>query len=84
MMTGFKVLARLKVLRGTPFDPFGYSAERRAERALITQYEADMRDAPGNLALLALPDTIRGFGPVKAAAMAQAAEKRADLRRQHV
>ena len=33
---------RLKGLRGTPFDPFGYSAERRMERALIAEYERDM------------------------------------------
>jgi len=38
----FPVLARLKRLRGTPFDPFGYSVERKMERALIVQYEKDM------------------------------------------
>lgn len=77
---GFAVLARMKVLRGTPFDPFGHTAERKAERALIAQYEADIRDAPQNLALMALPDEIRGFGPVKAKAMEQVAAKRAQLR----
>ncbi len=38
----FAVLRRLKFLRGTPFDPFGYSAERKMERALIREYERDM------------------------------------------
>jgi indolepyruvate ferredoxin oxidoreductase len=36
----FKILARLKRLRGTPFDPFGYTAERRLERRLIEDYRA--------------------------------------------
>jgi indolepyruvate ferredoxin oxidoreductase len=82
----FRVLARLKGLRGGPFDVFGYNPERRMERALIGQYEADMgqalkaltpatRDAILELALL--PLSIRGFGPVKAA-NAQAAAKRRD------
>ncbi|MEM6608664.1 MAG: indolepyruvate ferredoxin oxidoreductase family protein, partial [Pseudomonadota bacterium] len=81
-------LAALKVLRGTPLDPFGYSAERRAERQLIRDFEADLdtvmpllngatRDAV--LALAALPQTIRGFGPVKEKAMDRAAAQRADL-----
>ncbi len=82
------LLARLKVLRGTPFDPFGRTEERRMERDLIAQYEADM-DAvlriagPENhaaaVALALLPDTIRGFGPVKAANAQKAAVQRADL-----
>src|SRR3979490_2896416 len=40
MLPVFKVLSSLKGLRGTPLDPFGYTAERRAERALIREYEA--------------------------------------------
>jgi indolepyruvate ferredoxin oxidoreductase len=83
------VLARLKVLRGTPLDPFGYTAERRMERALIRQFEADMaevlaaprtgaaRDAA--LALAELPMSIRGFGPVKHAAATAAAARREAL-----
>ncbi len=85
MLRAFGVLARMKGLRGTPLDPFGYTAERRAERALIRQYEADIDTVlagdPGPLpqALLALPDAIRGFGPVKAEAMADAAVRREDI-----
>ena len=42
MLGAFGVLRRFKVLRGTPLDPFGYTAERRMERALIAEYERDM------------------------------------------
>jgi len=78
----------LKPLRGTMFDPFGHSAERKMERALIAQYEADMTAALAALrpdtqdaarALAALPMQIRGFGPVKAAAVATAAQRRAEI-----
>ncbi len=81
----FRVLARLKRLRGTPFDVFGYTQERRMERKLIRQYEKDMaevlkatdrhREAAKGLA--ELPLQIRGFGPVKDA-NAQAAARRRD------
>jgi indolepyruvate ferredoxin oxidoreductase len=84
MMQGFKVLARMKFLRGTWADPFGYAEERRAERALIKDYEADIRERPTDLALLSLPDDIRGFGPVKRDAMEKAALKRTELRTKHV
>jgi indolepyruvate ferredoxin oxidoreductase len=68
------VLKKFKVLRGTPLDPFGYTAERRAERKLIVEYEKLLADiaehlTPGNynsaVALAALPEKIRGYGPVK-------------------
>jgi len=81
-------LAAMKRLRGTPLDPFGYSAERRAERALIREYESDIADMLPRLtdatrdAVLArarLPEDIRGFGPVKEAAMAKAAQQRDEL-----
>ncbi len=84
----FRGLAALKTLRGTVFDPFGYGAERRAERRLIAEYEADMalvlpNASKANEALLRelaeLPLSIRGFGPVKAAAMTKAAARRAEI-----
>jgi indolepyruvate ferredoxin oxidoreductase len=74
MMQAFGVLARFKVLRGTPFDPFGYSAERRTERKLIEDYRATVEElvaalTPENHALAveiaSIPEKIRGFGPVK-------------------
>lgn len=84
----FPVLARLKFLRGTVFNPFGYTAERRMERALIAQYEADMAawlpkagavDATALLALAELPLSIRGFGLVKEGNAAKAALRRAEI-----
>ena len=75
MLTAFRVLKRFKFLRGTPLDPFGYSAERRTERKLIRDYEALLEEimnrlAPDNHAiavgLAAIPEKIRGFGHVKA------------------
>ncbi|MDV2967614.1 indolepyruvate ferredoxin oxidoreductase family protein [Nitratireductor aquimarinus] len=70
----FRMLARMKRLRGTAFDPFGCTAERRMERELIGWYEAHVEKAlaqldTGNAATLAetlaLPMQIRGYGPVK-------------------
>jgi indolepyruvate ferredoxin oxidoreductase len=69
-----RVLAKLKVLRGTPFDPFGRTAERRTERALIGDYEAlvdellaglDASNHAQAVALAGLPEQIRGYGHVK-------------------
>jgi indolepyruvate ferredoxin oxidoreductase len=78
LMRVFRVLAKLRRLRGTWLDVFGYSAERRTERALIREYEALVervlpRLGPHNEAaaieLLALYGDIRGCGPVKAEAL---------------
>ncbi|MFN4158811.1 MAG: indolepyruvate ferredoxin oxidoreductase family protein [Gemmobacter sp.] len=88
MIPAFRLLARLKPLRGTRWDPFGRSAERRMERDLIAQYETDMAAllpavTPATLPLIRelaeLPLTIRGFGPVKEANAARAAAIRAAL-----
>ncbi|MEO1362889.1 MAG: DUF6537 domain-containing protein, partial [Pseudomonadota bacterium] len=88
MMRNFRLLARLKALRGTVLDPFGRTEERRMERALIKQYEADLTDVVPKLtpdtrdaiiALAELPLQIRGFGPVKAANEAKAAKRREEL-----
>ncbi|WP_323769102.1 indolepyruvate ferredoxin oxidoreductase family protein [Antarctobacter sp.] len=88
MLRWFRLLARMKRLRGTPFDPFGRTEERRMERALIAQYEADMGEwlpkarpetMEALLALAELPLQIRGFGPVKAANEAKAAKRREEL-----
>ncbi|MCG6115134.1 MAG: indolepyruvate ferredoxin oxidoreductase family protein [Mesorhizobium sp.] len=70
----FGVLARLKRLRGTAFDPFGYTAERRMERALIGWYEGVVETCLAKLTpetaeqiaeICAAPMQIRGYGPVK-------------------
>jgi indolepyruvate ferredoxin oxidoreductase len=75
MMPAYKLLARLKFLRGTALDPFGRSVERRTERALVRDYEAMLDEVlskltPDNhhlaVGLAAIPEKIRGFGHVKA------------------
>ncbi len=83
----FPLLARLRFLRGTPFDPFGYSAERRMERRLIRQYERDLRsllaraaDNPvAAITLAELPLSVRGYGPVKHENAKKAAQRRQEL-----
>ncbi|HEU4805034.1 MAG TPA: indolepyruvate ferredoxin oxidoreductase family protein, partial [Nitrobacter sp.] len=86
----FRLLARMKGLRGTPFDVFGYSTERRLDRDLIAGYEKDVtfvldRLSPVNVenavALLSLPDRIRGYGPVKEKTVADAKVRYAELAR---
>jgi len=85
MLRVFGLLARLKSLRGTPLDVFGYTKERRMERELIRDYERDMiwaldhlsdTNLPDVIALASLPDDIRGFGPVKEAAVRKSREQR--------
>ena len=70
----FRLLAKAKRLRGTPLDLFGYSAERRMERALIGEYRDLVRRIAGTVTaaampaaieLAAAPDLIAGYGPVK-------------------
>ncbi|MDD9883909.1 MAG: indolepyruvate ferredoxin oxidoreductase family protein [Gammaproteobacteria bacterium] len=72
----FKLLARLKCLRGTRFDIFGMQSERQRERQLITEYEHDLaqllpkltpRNQPAAAAFAALPECIKGFGHIKSA-----------------
>jgi indolepyruvate ferredoxin oxidoreductase len=91
LLGAFRVLAKFKVLRGTPLDPFGYTAERRTERRLISEYEKLLAEivehlAPNNhrlaVELAALPEKIRGFGPVKQRHIAAAQAEEAALREQ--
>ncbi len=88
MLPVFRILSKMKRLRGTAFDPFGRTAERRMERALIAQYEADMEHVLAGLnvdnhetavALARLPLDIRGFGPVKVESEAKASKRREAL-----
>ena len=80
----FRVLIRLRRLRGTPLDPFGHAAVRRVERALIAEYRALVEQALGTLSpgtydravtLAGLPDLIRGYEGVKLASVARFREK---------
>ena len=74
MMAAFGVLAKFRGLRGTALDPFGYTAERRTERALIEEYRRHVEAALATLtrdgharavAIAEVPEQIRGYGPVK-------------------
>jgi indolepyruvate ferredoxin oxidoreductase len=81
MLKAFKVLAAFRVLRGTPLDVFGRSEERGTERKLIADYEAMLEEVLPKLnsdnhalavGLAAIPEKIRGYGPVKARHLAAA------------
>jgi indolepyruvate ferredoxin oxidoreductase len=74
MLTGFRVLSGLKALRGTAFDIFGRTHERRTERALIGEYRRSIDEVvagldAGNHAravdIARIPEQIKGFGHVK-------------------
>jgi indolepyruvate ferredoxin oxidoreductase len=74
MRNAFTLLAKLKGLRGTAFDPFGRSEERKTERALIGEYRAAIDEVLGALTrerlalaveIARLPEDIRGYGHVK-------------------
>jgi indolepyruvate ferredoxin oxidoreductase len=75
MGAAFRLLARLKGLRGTALDVFGHTEERRGERALIADYLRSVEDiiaglTPANhaqaLELARIAEHIKGFGHVKA------------------
>ena len=88
-LLGFlRVLKKFKFLRRTPFDPFGYTQERRTERKLIAEYEKLLAEIVETLAsenhsaavaLAAMPEKIRGFGPVKQRHLAAAKAEEAGL-----
>ena len=83
-----KVLARLRWLRDTAFDPFGYSLERRAERQRIIDYETIVDELSRGLhhdnhalatEIASLPDGIRGYGHIKQQHLDAVDRVRADL-----
>jgi indolepyruvate ferredoxin oxidoreductase len=88
VFTAFQWLARLRRLRGTPLDIFGYTAERRLERQLIADYERVLDEVlatlhAGNAGLAAdiasVPEHIRGYGHVKLAHLRDAKAREATL-----
>jgi indolepyruvate ferredoxin oxidoreductase len=88
LLGAFRVLANLRRLRGTVFDPFGYTAERRSERRLLADYEAILDRLARELSpqnytaaveLARLPLEIRGFGHVKQENLRRAKAQEADL-----
>ncbi len=88
MMRAFKILAKLKGLRGTRFDIVGWTEERKMERRLRDEYLANLERLAGELTaenhalaieIASIPDEIRGFGHVKEAAVEAAEGRAADL-----
>ena len=88
MLHVFRLLARLKFLRGTRFDPFGYSRERKLERQLVEDYESTVKTLLAGLnhdnyetavAIAALPQRIRGYGHIKENSANQARSEQAEL-----
>jgi indolepyruvate ferredoxin oxidoreductase len=88
MMKAFGMLAKLKGLRGTPLDVFGYTAERKMERGLVKQYRETVEALLPKLtadnlaqavAIASIPEEIRGFGHVKERHLKAAKEKEASL-----
>ncbi|MEO7954874.1 MAG: DUF6537 domain-containing protein, partial [Polaromonas sp.] len=91
MLTGFKLLARLKGLRGTAFDIFGRSKERQEERALVDEYRASLQEVMAGLTaqnhataleIARVPELIKGYGHVKARHLASARPQWAALMNQ--
>ena len=88
MLPVFRMLKSLRALRGTPLDIFGYTAERRTERALIGEYEQTVERLLAKLTadnhalavqLASLPDEIRGYGHIKMRNIAAARKKHQEL-----
>jgi indolepyruvate ferredoxin oxidoreductase len=88
VFSAFKLLARLRGLRGTALDIFGYTPERRMERRLIGEYEAVIEEIIGKLEpnnhalavnIASIPEEIRGYGHVKERNLKAARLKEADL-----
>ena len=84
----FPILTRLKGLRGTALDLFGYTDERRQERAAIIQYEQDLEalcqalsldQRPLAIKIANVPQMIRGFGHVKSQSLEKATAERVAL-----
>lgn len=88
MMTFFRLLSRLTILRGTMFDPFGYTQERREERSSIKDFRTVVEQLAAALSnknldaaieLAKLPQSVRGFGHVRQRNYQAALKKREQL-----
>jgi len=88
MLSAFKLLAKLRRLRGTALDVFGYTEERRAERRLIEEYTQVLDELAAGLRpenhavavqIASIPEEIRGYGHVKMRSLVAAKEKQARL-----
>ena len=88
MWRALGLVAKMRFLRGTPFDPFGHTAERRRERRLIEEYFTTVDELLAGLRaenlglaveIASVPETIRGYGHVKARAVEAAESEKAAL-----
>ena len=88
MWRALGLVAKLRFLRGTPFDPFGRTAERRMERRLIEEYFETVEELLAGLRaenlglaveIASIPEAIRGYGHVKARAVEEAEREKAAL-----
>ena len=88
IFTAFRLLAKLRGLRGSAFDIFGYTAERKMEHALIDEYFADVDALLAKLdrdnhalavEIASLPEQIRGYGHIKEANLDKAQARREQL-----
>src|SRR5258706_2464728 len=88
VFTAFKLLSKLRGLRGTAFDIFGYTQELCMERQLIGEYEATIAELIGKLSsyihalavkIASIPEEIRGYGHIKDRSLGIAKAKQADL-----
>jgi indolepyruvate ferredoxin oxidoreductase len=88
MLAGFRIMAALRFLRGTPFDPFGWTAHRRIERGLIGEYEKTVAELCAGLTaenrplaveIASLPEIVRGYDTVKERTLAEAKHKEQEL-----
>ncbi|PCM45396.1 indolepyruvate ferredoxin oxidoreductase family protein [Marinobacter sp. ANT_B65] len=84
MFRAFRLLAKFRMLRGTPIDPFSYSADRKMDRALLKNYEQlverivrelNVSNYDTFLQLAELASEVRGYGPVREQA-AEAVQER--------
>ncbi|HSS63394.1 MAG TPA: indolepyruvate ferredoxin oxidoreductase family protein [Gammaproteobacteria bacterium] len=91
ILRAFRLLAKMRRLRGTPLDMFGFSEERQRERGLIEEYEITVATlltglGPHNHGLAvevaSIPEHIRGFGPVKRRAMECAKDREREMLRE--
>ena len=88
MRLAFRILAKLKILRGTALDIFGHTEERRSERRLIAEYEATVAELLERLGrenhalaveIASIPEHIRGYGHVKRRHLDSAKKKETEL-----
>ncbi len=88
MLPAFKAMAAMRFLRGTLFDPFGWTKHRRDERAEIARYERTLdelldsltrENLPIAVEIASLPEEVRGFDTVKERLLEAARHKEAEL-----